>query len=36
MSEMFCFQCEQTAKGTGCTFAGVCEKTAATARHRMN
>ncbi len=32
MSEMFCFQCEQTAKGTGCTIAGVCGKTAATAR----
>jgi hydroxylamine reductase len=23
---MFCFQCEQTAKGTGCTVAGVCGK----------
>ncbi len=23
---MFCFQCEQTAKGTGCTIAGVCGK----------
>jgi len=32
MSEMFCFQCEQTAKGTGCTVAGVCGKNAATAR----
>ncbi|MEG2465775.1 MAG: hydroxylamine reductase [Kiritimatiellia bacterium] len=25
---MFCFQCEQTAKGTGCTIGGVCGKTA--------
>ena len=25
---MFCYQCEQTAKGTGCTAMGVCaEKT---------
>jgi hydroxylamine reductase len=23
---MFCFQCEQTAKGTGCNVAGVCGK----------
>jgi len=30
MSEMFCFQCEQTAKGTGCTVTGVCGKTAQT------
>ncbi len=28
---MFCFQCEQTAKGTGCTVAGVCGKDAQTA-----
>lgn len=29
---MFCFQCEQTKKGTGCTGAkGVCGKTTATA-----
>lgn len=26
MSEMFCFQCEQAAKGTGCTKSGVCGK----------
>lgn len=32
MSEMFCFQCEQAANGTGCTFAGVCGKSAAVAR----
>ena len=23
---MFCYQCEQTAKGEGCTIAGVCGK----------
>ena len=28
---MFCYQCEQTAKGTGCTVAGVCGKTAEVA-----
>ncbi len=28
---MYCFQCEQTAKGTGCTVAGVCGKDAQTA-----
>jgi hydroxylamine reductase len=27
-TQMFCYQCEQTAKGTGCTVAGVCGKTA--------
>lgn len=26
MSNMFCFQCEQTAGGTGCTKSGVCGK----------
>ncbi|HEX3031342.1 MAG TPA: hydroxylamine reductase [Bacillota bacterium] len=26
MSEMFCFQCEQTAGGKGCTKVGVCGK----------
>ena len=26
MSEMFCFQCEQTAGGKGCTHSGVCGK----------
>jgi len=30
--DMFCYQCEQTAKGTGCTVAGVCGKDAETAR----
>jgi len=29
---MFCFQCEQTAKGTGCATGGVCGKKADTAR----
>ncbi|MCX7934498.1 MAG: hydroxylamine reductase, partial [Planctomycetota bacterium] len=28
---MFCYQCEQTAKGTGCTVKGVCGKEATTA-----
>ena len=28
---MFCRQCEQTAKGTGCTFLGVCGKDDRTA-----
>ncbi|MBC3795758.1 hydroxylamine reductase [Acetobacterium tundrae] len=31
MKDMFCFQCEQTAKGTGCEVKGVCGKTASTA-----
>lgn len=26
MDKMFCFQCEQTAFGTGCTERGVCGK----------
>ena len=26
MSNMFCFQCEQTAGGTGCTVSGACGK----------
>lgn len=30
--KMFCFQCEQTSKGTGCTLVGVCGKTPATAQ----
>ncbi len=28
MSNMFCFQCQETAKNTGCTIKGVCGKTA--------
>jgi len=31
MSSMFCYQCEQTAKGTGCTVSGVCGKDPVTA-----
>ena len=31
MSNMFCFQCEQTAMGTGCTLRGVCGKDATVA-----
>jgi hydroxylamine reductase len=31
MGEMFCFQCEQTAGGKGCTKAGVCGKTSEVA-----
>ena len=27
-NQMFCYQCEQTAKGQGCTVAGVCGKNA--------
>ncbi len=26
MEKMFCFQCQETAKGTGCTVRGVCGK----------
>ena len=26
MNKMFCFQCEQTMNGTGCTIQGVCGK----------
>jgi hydroxylamine reductase len=29
--DMFCYQCEQTAKGTGCTAQGVCGKDPQTA-----
>jgi hydroxylamine reductase len=29
--DMFCYQCEQTAKGTGCTLQGVCGKDSVTA-----
>ncbi len=31
-NQMFCFQCEQTAGGTGCTRAGVCGKKADIAK----
>jgi hydroxylamine reductase len=29
-NSMFCYQCQETAKGIGCTFAGVCGKRAST------
>jgi len=32
MSDMFCFQCEQTAGGKGCTHGGVCGKKPEIAR----
>ena len=31
MSEMFCFQCQEAAKGSGCTKVGVCGKPSQTA-----
>jgi len=31
MKPMFCYQCEQTAKGTGCETSGVCGKKSETA-----
>ncbi|MDD7530794.1 MAG: hydroxylamine reductase [Prevotellaceae bacterium] len=31
-AEMFCFQCQETAKGTGCTIKGVCGKQPETNR----
>lgn len=34
MENMFCYQCEQTAKGSGCTVSGVCGKNPATAREQ--
>ena len=30
-NKMFCFQCQETMKGTGCTIAGVCGKQPTTA-----
>lgn len=30
MDKMFCYQCQETAKGTGCTTIGVCGKDAET------
>ncbi|MBF0957323.1 MAG: hydroxylamine reductase, partial [Alloprevotella tannerae] len=29
-NQMFCYQCQETAKGTGCTLKGVCGKAATT------
>ncbi len=34
MENMFCYQCEQTAKGTGCTMSGVCGKKPDTAHEQ--
>ena len=31
MSDMFCFQCQQTAGGSGCIRTGVCGKQPTTA-----
>jgi hydroxylamine reductase len=31
MSSMFCFQCQEAAKGSGCTIQGVCGKTSEVA-----
>lgn len=31
---MFCFQCEQTAKGTGCTVSGICGKKPTVAKEQ--
>jgi len=36
MTEMFCFQCEQTSHGTGCTVQGVCGKPADVANKMDN
>ena len=30
-AKMFCFQCQEAAKGTGCTIKGVCGKDDETA-----
>ena len=32
MAEMFCFQCQQTAGGSGCVRTGVCGKQPETAQ----
>jgi hydroxylamine reductase len=34
--DMFCYQCSQTAKGTGCTVQGVCGKNPTVARLQDN
>jgi hydroxylamine reductase len=34
--DMFCYQCSQTARGTGCTLKGVCGKEATVARLQDN
>ena len=30
---MFCYQCQEAAKGTGCVLRGVCGKKDTTARY---
>jgi len=34
--DMFCYQCSQTARGTGCTIKGICGKEATVARLQDN
>ena len=34
--DMFCYQCSQTARGTGCTVKGVCGKEPIVARLQDN
>ena len=34
--DMFCYQCSQTAHGTGCTISGVCGKKPTVARLQDN
>ncbi|MGI5836988.1 MAG: hydroxylamine reductase, partial [Chloroflexota bacterium] len=34
--QMFCYQCSQAAKGTGCTVSGVCGKVPTVARLQDN
>ena len=33
-NNMFCFQCQETAKGFGCTLKGVCGKNGTVANIR--
>ena len=35
-AKMFCYQCSQTAKGTGCTISGVCGKAPTVAKLQDN
>ena len=35
MSDMFCFQCQQTAGGGGCVRTGVCGKQPTTHIYRI-
>ena len=36
MSNMFCYQCEQTVQGTGCVKAGACGKSRIPPMPRMS